>query len=218
MTFEAEASAPIVEPAWFVYLDIKDDPLRFWTGPMNITLSEADAGGDAALAGDWISGSGLVDIGEIVEDENGSGPSRLEMSAVDPSQPMFKQVIADGRLWRRRRAVIWMSYMNAAGALAYTPRRKKTGRMDDLRMIDGGDSSLITLNIEGYGARSGEALGTRYSEQRDIDPTDKSQDWAADLANKKPDIGASGTGASGGGGGAGGGGSRDRGGQNMRLV
>lgn len=203
MTYEAEAAKPVVRPAWFVFLDIKDDPLKFWTGPMSITLGSGDVGGDTSLQGDWLATGSLVDIGEIVEDENGSGPSRLEMSSVDPALPLFKQIIADGRIWRRRRAVIWMSYMNDAGALAFVPQRKKTGRMDDLRMIQDGASSLITLNVEGYGARSGEASGTRYSEQRDIDPTDKSQDWAADLANKQPDIGASGTG--GGGGGSGGG-------------
>ena len=203
MTYEAEAEKVVVRPAWFVFLDIKDDPLKFWTGPMAINLSST---GDSLLDGDWSADGGLVDIGEIVEDENGSGPSRLEMSAVDPAQPAFKQIIADGRLWKRRRAVIWMSYVNDAGVLAFTPRRKKTGRMDDLRMIQDSDSALITLNIEGFAARSGDALGTRYSEQRDIDPTDKSQDWAADLANKKPDIGSSGSGGGTSGGGGGGGG------------
>ena len=192
MTYEAEAEKTVVRPAWFVFLDIKDDPLRMWTGPMGINLSST---GDSTLDGDWLPSSGLADIGEIVEDEDGSGPTRLEMSAVDPALPLFKQVIADGRLWRRRRAVIWMSYMNTAGALAFTPRRKKIGRLDDLRMSQGADSALFTLNIEGFAARSGDALGTRYSEQRDIDPTDKSQDWVHDLANKKADVGSTGSGA-----------------------
>lgn len=197
MTFASEAEAVVVRPVWFVYLDIADDPLKMWTGPMGITLSST---GDSTLDGDWLSSSGLADIGEIVEDENGSGPTRLEMSGVDPALPLFKQVIADGRVWRRRRAVIWLSYMNDAGALAYTPQRQKVGRMDDLRMVQGEDSALITLNIEGFAARSGDALGTRYSEQRDIDPTDKSQDWVHDLANKRADIGSTGqTAASGGG-------------------
>lgn len=198
MTYEAEAEKIIVRPAWFVFLDIKDDPLKMWTGPMGISLSET---GDSSLDGEWLPSSGLADIGEIVEDEDGSGPTRLEMSGVDPALPLFKQVIADGRLWRRRRAVIWMSYMNDAGALAFTPRRKKVGRMDDLRLSQGEDSALITLNIEGFAARSGDALGTRYSEQRDIDATDKSQDWVHDLANKKPDIGTTGQGGSNSGGG-----------------
>jgi len=200
MTFASEAEAIIVRPVWFVFLDIASDPLKMWTGPIDITLSST---GDSTLDGDWISSSGLADIGEIVEDEDGSGPTRLEMSGVDPALPLFKQVIADGRLWRRRRAIIWLSYMNDAGALAYTPQRQKIGRMDDLRMVQGEDSALITLNIEGFAARSGDALGTRYIEQRDIDATDKSQDWAHDLANKKADIGSTGQAVTGGGGGSG---------------
>ncbi len=204
MTYEAEAEKTVVRPAWFVFLDIKDDPLRLWTGPMGITLS---ATGDTPLNGNWSPGSGLVDIGEIVEDENGSGPTRLEMSAVDPAQPAFKQIIADGRLWRRRRAIIWLSYINEAGALAFTPRRKKTGRLDDLRMSQGVAEAIISINIEGFAARSGEALGTKYSEQRDIDPSDKSQDWVHDLANKSADIGQTGQGAATGGGGGNPGGS-----------
>lgn len=217
MTYEAEAEKIVVRPAWFVFLDIKDDPLKMWTGPMSITLS---ATGDSSLDGEWLLSSGLGDIGEIVEDEGGSGPTRLQMSGVDPALPLFKQIIADGRLWRRRRAVIWMSYMNDAGALAFTPRRKKTGRMDDLRMVQGEDSALITLNIEGFAARSGDASGTRYSEQRDIDPTDKSQDWVHDLANKQPDIGSSGSGGGGGGGVGGGGGRSDNGsiGGGLQIV
>lgn len=192
MTFSAAAEAPVVRPVWFLYLDIKNDPLKIWTGPIGVALSST---GDSTLDGTWLPGSGLIEIGEIVDDERGSGPVSLQMSGVDPALPLFKQIIADGRLWRRRRAIIWQSYLNDVTQLAFTPVRKKIGRMDDLRMIQNRQTALITLNIEGFAARSAEALGTRYSEQRDIDPTDKSQDFVHDLANKSQNIGQTGQGA-----------------------
>ena len=202
MTFEAEAEKTVVQPAWFIFLDVRGDPLRIWTGPMNITLSGQS---DTPLNGEWLASSGLVEIGEIVDDENGSGPTTLSMSGVDPGEPGFKQIIADGRLWRLRKGIIWLSYMNDQGELAFTPRRKKTGRMDDLRMLQDESSSQIMLNLEGFAARAAEALGTRYSEQRDVDPTDTSQDYAADLANRQPPIGDPDAARNRGGGGTGGG-------------
>ena len=205
MTYEAAGRAEIVRPCWFVYLDILDDPLFAWTGGYDIAITGQ---GDSLLNNTFLGTSGLVEIGEVA-DERGGGPGTpITLSGVDPALPGFDRLIAEGRLWQGRRAVIWQSYTNEAGQPIFDPRRVKTGRMDNLRFEQGGDTGTLTLDIEGFAAHAQQALNTRYAEQRDIDPTDTSQNWVHDLANKQPDVGATGQGTnktSGGGGGGGGG-------------
>lgn len=191
MTYEAESAAEVIRNAWFVYLDIEGDPLFAWSGTFDVELTGQS---DTLLNNTWTGTSGLIEIGEIGDSEGGSPSVPITLSGVDPADTAFLEIIAEARLWQGRRAIIWHTYVNDDGLLAFDPRRVKTGRMDGLRFRQDAASAVISVDIEGFAAQSAIPLNTRYAEQREVDPDDKSQDWVYDLANKQPDIGQTGQG------------------------
>ncbi len=111
-------------------------------------------------------------------------------------------------------------------AIVGKPFRIKTGRMDQMPYTDNNGTGIVKVRVEGQQAYGDEALGTRYSEQIDINPLDKSQKWAHSLANMTaalgqvsgaaPSTSLSGVGGGGVGGGSGGGGGGR--GMNVQLV
>lgn len=187
---DAEGENPVIRPIWLLWLDVEDDPLYAHTGLGSITFEEGETG-DPALDGKTFEGLGVFAyMGDIEEGENGSGPVQITLPGVDPALPGFKPLIADAKLWQYRRAVLWFSYLADDGSgLIDAPEREKTGRMDGLEITHDRDTCTITLAIEGFAASSGPPLGTKYSEQPEIDADDISQQWVSDLSNRQPEIG-----------------------------
>lgn len=195
-------------PVWFVYLDIEGDPVRAWTAPWNKTFA-ADETGDPLLDGFTFLGVGSIgQVGEIADGLSGGGPVTLTLPAVDPAETAFNEIVAEARNWQWRRGVVWHSYVNGeTGQLLYAPKRRRSGRMDNLKALDREEDAVITVDIESHAAHASVALESRYAEQPEVDPTDISQSWVHDLANKKITVGGTTTTPGGrGGGGSGPGG------------
>lgn len=187
---EAEGEKTVLCPVWFLWMDVEGDPLYAHTGQGSITFAEGETG-DPALDGHTFEGLGVFAMmGDIQESENGSGPMQLTLMGVDPDEPGFKPLIADRRRWQHRRAVVWFSYINEdmTGLVDY-PEREKTGRLDGLEVTHNQDTCTISINIEGFAASSGPPLASKYADQPDIDPSDISMSWVADLSNRQPEIG-----------------------------
>lgn len=184
---EAELQKRIIRPIWIARLDIKDDPVNVWTGRGQF----APVGtGDADLDGQIFEGSGdLITIGAIQDTERGSRALTLKLPGVDLTKPILAQVVNDLRIWQFREAWVWFALLDTAHNLVVNPFRIKTGRMDTMTLTNSGTAGTITAIIESHQSFISQPLGTRYSEQRDIDPTDTSQDFVHDLANKQPGIG-----------------------------
>lgn len=187
---DAEGEKAVIRPVWLIWLDVQGDPLYAHTGTGEITFGASETG-DPALDGHTFKGLGIfAHMGEIEESENGSGPVAITLPGVDPAQAAFKQIVADGRLWQFRRAVLWFSYAAEDGSgLIDDPEREKTGRMDGLRVEHTGDTCTITLNIDGFASSSGPPLVSTYSDQPEYDPSDISQTYVGSLSNKEPEIG-----------------------------
>lgn len=204
MTIDVASANQIVRPVFFCWLDIADDPLWAWTGTYPIDMGSGNT--DELLDGQTFQAVGVMaEIGAVEDSEGGGSPLQLQFPATDPAQPLFEQIISDARKWQYRDAVFWFSYVDGDGVLLYEPRRLRTGKMDDLKLVHPEDGARISLSIGGHTSHAQRSLDSRYIEQRDlIDPTDSSQDWVHDLANKNPAIGPGDQNGGGGGG-------RDRG-------
>jgi uncharacterized membrane protein YgcG len=214
-TREAAQSAT-VWPAWVIRLDIKDDPVLVWTGLGQYVPSGT---GDAAL--DGLTFEGIANVGEIgavVDAREGSQAVTLALAGVDLTDEALRQVVFDERTWQFRDAWLWVVLCDEDGDPIGKPVRIKKGRMDQMNHEEDDGEGRVSVEIESHQAYVGQALGTRYSEQPEVDPTDTSQRFVHDLANKIAGIGdkasvTSGqrfTGGGSGGGSGGGGGGRER--------
>jgi hypothetical protein len=132
---------------------------------------------------------------------------------VDITDVAARQVIYNHNAFRFKQAWVWLVlFDDVTGAIIGKPFRLKTGRIDQIPYTeDTGGKGILKARIESQAAYAEGSLNTYYSEQRDIDSTDNSQDWVAALSNQTPGIGqqndpSGSTPASIGGGGGGGGG------------
>jgi len=193
----AQASGEVIE-AFIVRLEIEGDPLYAWTGLGDYTPSGT---GDDALEEGSPTYTGIAVLGTIssVKDtKQGSQAVTLEMSGVSLAENEAKQIIYEGRKWQFRRGRVWCVNLDQNNQPIGAPWRLKTGRMLNMEYLRGNDEgdATITVDLEGYYAYDQEPLYSRWSEQKDLDPTDTSQDYVHDLANKDPTTsGSSGAGA-----------------------
>lgn len=177
--------------AALVYLDILDDPLIVWNGLGDLTFGAAETG-DSSLDGKTFAGTAsVIQISSISEGVGGSDALEISMPGVDPYQPAMRQLITNRNRWQFRRAVVWLMALDPeTDAIAGKPFRIKTGRMDRLPFKeDNRGVGTIVCRIEGHQAYGNIPLGTRYSEQRDINPNDISQNFVHSLANMSPEMG-----------------------------
>jgi len=187
---EAEVQKDIIRPVWIIRLDIKDDPVNIWTGRGDFSPVGT---GDADLDGQTFLGSGdILNIGAIQDTEKGSRALSIKLPGVDLSEPLLAQVVNDLRVWQFREAWVWFGLLDPTGTFVINPFRVKTGRMDSMTLENSADSGSIEVIIESHQSFISNALGTRYSEQVTIDPTDISQTFIHDLANKQPGVGVDG--------------------------
>lgn len=200
----AAFGAPILNIAWIVRLDIEDDPVYAWTGLGQLVIPEGFFQ-DEKLNGLTFEGlANIGEIGKIVDTMQGSQAVKLTLPGVRLDDDALKQIVFDQRRWQGRPGYIWVVPIGDNGILVGEPVRAKTGKMDNLKLERRQAEGKISLDLESFAAYSQRAPYTRYSEQRDVDPTDTSQDFVHDLANRTAGIGdkanaASPSGTSGGG-------------------
>ena len=184
--------APTLYPAWVIRLDIASDPVYINTSLQDMYFS-AGAGIDPAIVGYTFKGLGNVaSIDPITDSHDGSQTVNITVPGVDLTMDYLHQIINNADIWQRKRAYIWLVTLDATGAIVGKPIRVKSGLIDQMPISIDPDNNTGTLvaSIESQQAYSGEALFSRYSEQNQIDSTDTSQNYVADLANKVPTIGA----------------------------
>lgn len=203
-TIDTATAAALVAPTlylvWLLRLDVQGDPVYIHTGFGSLYFGSG-LGYDPALVGYTFLGAGNVGSIEAVTDaSDGSQSLNLVLPGVDITLDYLHQLVASGDKWQRYAAYIWIATMDATGALVGKPIRIKRGRMDQMLFtIDpNNQTGTLTVTIESQAAWSGEALNSRYSEQSQIDSTDTSQNFVADLANRTPEIGNTKSNASGG--------------------
>lgn len=176
--------------AAIVRLDVMDDPLFCWTGLGDLVFAAAETG-DSALDTFTFKGTGLAaDISTISEGVGGSDVLEIAFPGVDLDLPMLRQLLRDRRRWQFRRAWVWLMALDPdTDLIAGKPFRVKTGRMDNMPYSENSGQAIAKVRIEGQQSYGDQALGTRYSEQPDINPLDISQKFAYSLANMTAALG-----------------------------
>lgn len=189
-TSNALSQDTVVE-AWFLRLDILNDPIQIWTGTRDVTFTGATATGDGKLDGITFEGLGeLGGIGQIVDGRGGSQAVQLTLPGVDLNDDALRQVVFNKNRWQRRQAWIWIATLDADYNIIGKPFRVKTGRIDKMNVGQGRDGqNFVSVTVESHQAYAGQVLNTRYSEQRELDNTDTSQDYVHSLANMQPVVG-----------------------------
>lgn len=183
----AAVDANAVYPAWLFRLDIEGDPVIVWTGARDISFG---AMSDPALSNLTFERVGNVgDIGNIVDGRGGSQAVQLKLPGVDLDDDALRQVVRDRRRWQFRQAWIWIATLDANYDLVGEPFRVKTGRMDRMKVGKGRRGSYVQLTIESHQAYAAQVGNQKYSELADFDPTDTSQNFVHDLANRVAIIG-----------------------------
>lgn len=189
---------------YILRMDIPIDPVTVWSAWGQKTFTAGQTG-DAALDGQTFDGVTHM-IGEIsaAQDEVGGSQSlELTMPGVDINSDLLRQVVRDKRQWQFRQAWLWMAFVDGNLNILGKPFRLKTGRMDQMVLSeDQSGVGSVKAVVEGQQAYASEALNTRYSETKDLDPADISNDFAAALANMVPTIGQKHSGSTTGGEGA----------------
>lgn len=176
-----------IRPVWIIRLDIVDDPVQVWTGKGDLVVTGS---GDTALDGYTFTGMGNIgDIGAMQDTDKGSDSLKLKLPGVQTDEYLLQQVIAIPKVWQFRQAWVWFGLLDSTNNIVINPFRVKTGRLDHMVLSEDGETGTISVVIESHQAFISRALGTAYSEQKEIDPTDTSQDYIHDLANKQPGIG-----------------------------
>lgn len=184
---ETEFQKQAIRPIWIIRLDIKDDPVLVWTGR---GLFSPTGTGDADLDGQVFSGVGNIgEIGAIQDTEKGSKALSIKLPGIDLTLPLLSQVVNDLRTWQFREAWVWFGVLDSSNGVIVNPFRVKTGRMDLMTLENNGANGSIEVIIESHQSFASRALGTKYSEQQEIDPTDISQTFIYDLSNRQPGIG-----------------------------
>lgn len=187
----ALVDSPTVGWAYFIRLDIASDPILVWTGFGSYSFLAGFA--DTALAGQTFDGiTHLVgEVSPVTEGQGGSEALRLSLPGVNLADEAMRQVVYDRRQWQFRQAWVWVALLGPTGDMVGSPIRLKSGRMDQMTVVENEDGSgTVYCQIESAQSYSGEALFTRYSEQKDLDSTDISQDYVWSLANMTPAIGS----------------------------
>jgi hypothetical protein len=180
---------PVLNIAWIVRLDIEEDPVYAWTGLGPLVIG-ADQFEDDKLNGLTFDGlANIGEIGKVVDTMQGSQAVRLTLPGVRLDDEALQAVVYDQRKWQGRPGYIWVVPVGDNGVLVGEPVRAKTGRMDGLKVVRKQGEGTVQLELEGFNAYSQRGLMTRYSEQKELDPTDTSQDYVHTLANQTAGIG-----------------------------
>lgn len=184
---QTEVQKEIIRPVWIVRLDIVGDPVLAWTGRGPFSPVGT---GDGALDGNTFVGLGnLGKISEIKDEEKGSSAVTLTLPGVDLNLEALRQVVLNSNTWQFRQAWIWFGLLNETLGVINNPTRLKTGRIDQMLVNSSGDEGSVSVVLESFQSYAAQPLMSRYVEQKEIDATDKSQDFVHDLANKQPGVG-----------------------------
>lgn len=181
---------PILPLATIIRLDIVGDPLFCWTGLGDLTFSAGQTG-DSALDGNTFLGTGTaVEIGVSSDGAGGSDVLELALAGVSITDPILRQIIYNHNRWQFKPAYVWMMLLDpVTSAIVGKPFRIKTGRIDQMPYDEDKGKGIVKCKIEGQQSYGKQPLATRYSEQKDIDPNDISQDFVYSLANMTASFG-----------------------------
>lgn len=171
-------------------LDFKSETVCVWTGEDPITVTgSADSLLNNMTFNPFINGV-LLDVGENNFTMNGSDAQTLTLALPSAPSAEITAAMYHPSEYQSRPATLWRALLFAPGgpgtAAQWAFKRIRIGSMDYLEVQDDGLGRKFSLSIEGHAGRISAATGQTYLDQKSIDPTDTSMDYAAIIANGKP--------------------------------
>lgn len=137
----------VVRPVLIGRLDIKDDPVTAWTGPGIFAPSGT---GDAELDGQTFDPLGaFVNVSNVAEDQSFGQPVVITLTADDLDLVALRQIVRDKRIWRGRKAWLWLGLINAdQKTVVADPVRIKTGFMTKIVIDRGIRTTVLNISID----------------------------------------------------------------------
>jgi len=178
----AALDADIIFPAFFVFLDIVDDPIRFTTIGFDIGMSDT---GHAEMDGHTFTGVGgkFVDISPVKMRAGGSDRVTGRLSGINAIDNATLNMIGDPARWQGREAMLWRMIRDETGSQHGSIQHYYTGYMVALNVGGTPKAQTIDLTIEGYLAAYSQASNRTYMDQERYDPGDLSARAALATAN-----------------------------------
>lgn len=110
MTLQARLTGPVVRPVFVGLLDFAGDPAYGWTGP---GLFAPTGTGDPDLDGNIFSSvEAAAEISDFAEALSGARGVSVTFSGHDNDAPVMAQIVRDRRVWRLRKAKIWLFFLS----------------------------------------------------------------------------------------------------------
>lgn len=175
--FDASAKAALAgsyAPAYFLFLDILNDPLRITTFGSDTAFTGT---GDTDLDGFTFTafGGSLLDVSDIANSDTGSDTLTVTLSGIVNIDTSLVNDFGNKSLWQGRTARIWTRIYDETGTTAQGAITSLyTGYMASLRFSAEPSQQKIELSIENYLAYTTHPSERSYLNQKDYDPADTS--------------------------------------------
>lgn len=172
----------VVTPVLIGRLDIKDDPVTAWTGP---GIFAPTGTGDADLDGQTFDPVGsFVEVSNIAEDQSFGQPVVITLTADDLDLVAMRQIVRDKRIWRGRKAWLWLGLISAdQKTVVADPVRIKTGFMTKIMIGRGVRVTTLTVNVD-VDRSNALAAAFRLIDHVKFWPADSFSTFIIKLANK----------------------------------
>lgn len=171
---QTEVSATNTAPIFLVECDFSSGFVRVWSGLGDLLWN----------AQTWIGVGSLGGISPLSEstDFNANG-AKIQLSGI----PSDLLAIAQAQQYQGRAANIYLGMLNSSGVVIADPIKLFAAKMDTMEILEGAETSTITLNIESRAITLKRSHERRYThEDQQIDfPGDRGFEYVAGLQDKE---------------------------------
>lgn len=181
-TAAAALDGDAIRPGFFVFLDILDNPVRFNTLGVDVTVTGTPF---AEMNGQTFIGTNgkFVDIGAVQVKSGGSDQLVASLSGLRDIDNETLNVVGDQSKWQGRPAYLWRIIRDVNGTQQGAIQHYYTGYMVSLSIEGDETEQAIKLSVEGYLAAFSQASNRTYLDQELFDPGDQSAVAAIAIAN-----------------------------------
>lgn len=176
--------------AYFIFIDIVGDPLRFTTFGQDTTVTGS---GDAELDGIYPAfGGRLLEVGDVNNSDSGSETMLITLSGIVSMDTALLNEIGDKAKWQGRVARVWCRLYDESGV---SPQGAifpiYTGYASSVKIMAEPTGQMISLSIENWRAAFNQPSNRTYLNQKDYDAGDTSAQATIAASNgMKRDSGA----------------------------
>jgi hypothetical protein len=192
-------AAPTVRPVYVGYFDIKDTPVRGWTGVGTLLpTGTGDADFDDFT---YDSAEGAVDVSDLIENQGIGGEISLSFAVSeniagwimgtsqvgvsflgDPGGPIYDQIIIDRRHFLGRKAISWLAFLteDESGILPEVERIFAGVMVGCSMQRRTGQPTLVTLNCD-QDTQFAQMAPARLMDHQFFNPNDTATSFLNDL-------------------------------------